>query len=153
LAKQSYKKNLVQNPDHEVGAGLKLTGRDYPSSTYMNNNLVPGSNCYIEIGWIHEVPQPNPHILAHVHNYDEIVMHIGGDSKNPEELGAEIEFVVGGDNLIINKTSAVFIPKGVSHGPLTWKKVTKPHMQMVVMPGAGTIQEADPAGYLELHKK
>jgi hypothetical protein len=58
LAKQSYKKNLVQKPDHEVGAGLKVTGRDYPSSTYMNNNLVLGSNCYIEIGWIHEAPRP-----------------------------------------------------------------------------------------------
>jgi hypothetical protein len=63
-------------------------------------------------------------------------------------LGAEIEFVVGDEKLIIDKTSALFIPQGVKHGPLTWKKVNKPHIEMVVMPGAGTIKESNPAGYL-----
>jgi hypothetical protein len=116
--------------------------------TFMSNDLVPGSDTYIEIGWIYEMPEPNPHIHKHDHNYDEIVLHIGSDPDNPEYLGAEIEFVVGGEKIVINKTSALFIPKGVEHGPLTWKKVEKPHIQMVVMPGAGTLKESNPAGYI-----
>jgi hypothetical protein len=63
-------------------------------------------------------------------------------------LGAEIEFVVGDEKLIMDKTSVLFIPKGVKHGPLTWKKVNKLHLEMVVMLGAGTIKESNPAGYL-----
>ena len=88
-------------------------------------------------------------IHDHTHDYNEIVLHVGTDPDNPEELGAEIEFTVGGQKLTINRTSALFIPKGVEHGPLTWKKVDKPHLQMVVMPGAGTLKESNPAGYLE----
>ncbi len=150
MAKTSYKKNLVQKPAYEVGATKDIKGRQNPTMTVMNNELVPGSNVYIEIGWIYKMPEPNPHILGHSHEkYDEIVIHIGGDPDNPEELGGEIEFVVGDETLKINKTSALFIPAGVPHGPLTWKKVTKPHIQMVVMPGAGSIKESNPAGYLK----
>ena len=148
MAKTSYKKNLVKVPHREVGDGKVIKGRQNPTMTYLSNDLVPGSNTYIEIGWIYQMPEPNPHIHSHSHNYDEIVMHIGADPQNPEYLGAEIEFVVGDEKLIIDRTSALFIPKGVKHGPLTWKKVEKPHIEMVVMPGAGTIKESNPAGYL-----
>jgi hypothetical protein len=152
MTKTNYQKNLVRVPSREVGDGVKIKGRQNPTMTYMSNDLVPGSNTYIEIGWIYEMPEPNPHILNHSHNYDEIVLHIGSDPREPENLGARIEFVVGGEKLVIDKTSALFIPKGVEHGPLTWKKVEKPHIQMVVMPGAGTVRESNPAGYIPAEK-
>jgi hypothetical protein len=148
MAKTSYRENLVKVPRREVGDGKIIKGRQNPTMTYMSNDLVPGSDTYIEIGWIYEMPEPNPHIQSHSHDYNEIVLHIGADPRNPEYLGAEIEFIVGDEKLIIDKTSALFIPKGVKHGPLTWKKVEKPHIEMVVMPGAGTIRKSNPAGYL-----
>ncbi|MFH1647663.1 MAG: hypothetical protein ABID71_08280 [Chloroflexota bacterium] len=149
MVKKSYRKNLVQEPSREVGATQLIKGRTNPTLTYMSNDLVPDSNTYIEIGWIHRMPEPNPHIHRHTHDFDEIVLHIGRDPDNPEELGGEIEFVVGGEKLTINKTSALFIPRDVEHGPLTWKKVSKPHIQMVVMLGAGSMKESDPGGYLK----
>ena len=148
MSQTSYKKNLVKVPTYEVGDGRVIKGRQNPTMTYMSNDLVPGSNTYIEIGWIYEMPEPNPHIHDHVHDFDELVLHIGADPDNPEYLGAEIEFVVGDEKLTIDKTSALFIPKGVEHGPLTWKKVEKPHIQMVVISGAGTLKETNPAGYI-----
>jgi hypothetical protein len=148
MAEKRYEKNLVKKPHLEVGEGQVIKGRQNPTMTFMSNDLVPGSNTYIEIGWIYEMPEPNPHIHNHTHDYDEIVLHLGADPQNPEYLGGEIEFVVGGEKLKIDKTSALFIPKGVEHGPLTWKKVEKPHIQMVVMPGAGTLKESNPAGYI-----
>jgi hypothetical protein len=153
MAGKSYKKNLVSKPRYEVGGNQDIKGRQNPTMTVMSNDLVPGSNTYIEIGWIYEIPTPNPHIHAHAHDYPEIVLHVGLDQKNPENLGAKIEFVVGGETLVIDKTSALFIPKGVEHGPLTWKSVERPHLQMVVMPGAGTLKESNPAGYLPDKKK
>lgn len=153
MAKKSYQKNLVNKPRYEVGPE-KVTGRQNPTMTFMSNDLVPGSNTYIEIGWIYEMPKPNPHILEHDHEkYDEIVLHIGTDPEKPEELGGKIEFVVGGETIVIDKTSALFIPRGVKHGPLTWKSVEKPHIQMVVMPGAGTLKESNPAGYIKKGKQ
>jgi hypothetical protein len=66
--------------------------------TLMSNELVPGSNMYLEIGWVNEMPEPNPHIFEHSHDKsNEVVLHIGSNPSNPEDLGAEIEFVVGGE--------------------------------------------------------
>jgi hypothetical protein len=153
MAKKSYKKNLVNKPTYEVGSQQVIKGRQNPTMTFMSNDLVPGSNTYIEIGWVYEMPSPNPHIHKHAHDYPEIVLHIGTDPKNPEELGGKIEFVVGEEKLVIDKTSALYIPKGVDHGPLTWTEVKRPHIQMVVMPGAGTVKESNPAGYIPTDKK
>ena len=120
--------------------------------TVMGNNLVPGCNTYIEIGWVSDMPDPRTHIYEHVHDYDEIVIHMGNDPNDREEHGGEIEFMLGGQPLTINKTSAVFVPKGVKHGPLTWKKFEKPHIEMAIMLGAGTLAEADPGGHQEKMK-
>ena len=150
MAEFTYNKHLVKIPAREVDAGADVKGRTNPTLTYMSNELVPGSNIYIEMGWIWAMPDPNPHIFAHSHDdYDEVVLHIGADPQNPEYLGAEIEFEVGDEKLTIDKTSALFIPKGVKHGPVTWKGVAKPHIQMAIVLGAGNISQANPAGYVK----
>ena len=148
MSEIDWEKNLVRKPRYEVSAG-NVTGRQYPTMTMMSNNLVPGVNPYIEIGWIYEMPSPNPHIFEHSHreNCSEIVLHIGSDPYHPEDLGAEIEFEVDGQKMAFDTTSAIFIPAGVKHGPVTWKNVTRPHLQMAMVLGAGTMAEADPGGH------
>jgi hypothetical protein len=94
------------------------------------------------------MPDPNPHIGEHTHDYDEIVIHLGIDPNDPEDLGGEIEFYMDGEPLIIDKTSSVFVPKGVKHGPLVWKRVSRPHLELTIMLGAGTLAEADPGGHI-----
>lgn len=146
------KQLVVTKPDYEAGPDFKLTGRYNPSMTLMSNKLVPGSNTYIEDGWIWEIPSPNPSVFEHTHNYDEVVLHIGNDYKNPEDLGAEIEFVIEGKPFLLKTTSAVFIPAGTKHGPLTWKKVTRPHMEIAMMLGSGDFKEGWRAGTLAMNK-
>lgn len=139
-----YSRLLVTKPIYEAGVPVK--GRQSPSMTLMSNTLVPGSNMYIELGWIWEMPEPNPHIHEHSHTFNEIVLHIGGDPHNPEDLGGEIEYVVGGEPLVFNKTSALYVPAGTKHGPLTWKKFNRPHIEMAIMIGAGSYKEGWPGG-------
>lgn len=145
-----FSKYLVQEPLREVGNRQRtkpLTGRQTPTMTFMCKKLVPESNAYIEFGWIYEVPDPNPHLLEHAHAYDEIVLHIGMNPQDPSDLGAEIEFFVGDEPLIINKTSALFVPRGLRHGPITWRSVSRPHIQMAMVLGAGDISQAAPGGF------
>jgi len=149
MSADDNEKYLVSKPAYEVVPPFEDKGRQGPAMTLMSNNLVPGSNMYVEAGWIYSMPEVNPAIGEHTHNYDEIVLHIGIDPHNPEDLGAEIEFCMNGQPLMINKTSAVFVPKGAKHGPLTWKKVDKAHLEMTIMIGAGRLAEADPGGHLE----
>jgi hypothetical protein len=141
-------KYLVGAPAYEVVPAFEVLGR-IPAMTLMSNSLIPGSNMYVEVGWILAMPDPNPHILEHTHDYDEIVMHMGTDPDDQEDLGGEIEFVVDGRPVVLTKTSSVFVPKGVKHGPLTWKRFTRPHLEMTIMIGAGSLREADPGGHQE----
>ena len=146
MLRKDYNKLLVRQPLYEIAAGeeSKHRGHQVPSMTYMSNALVPGSNTYIEVSWIYDVPTPNPYVFEHAHNFDEIVMHIGSDPQNPESLGAEMQIEVEGQPLAFDRTTALFLPKGTKHGPLTWQKVTHPHIEMTIMLGCGDFAKAMP---------
>jgi hypothetical protein len=146
MPKIDYNTYLVRKPVYEVGARAvgKHKGHQVPSMTYMSNALVPGSNTYVEISWIYDVPEPNPYVFEHAHNYDEIVLHIGSDPENPESLGGDMEICVEGQPLRFDKTTALFLPRGTKHGPLTWQKVTRPHLEMTIMLGCGDFALANP---------
>jgi hypothetical protein len=139
MTASKYEKYLVREPLWEAAPGIKK--RQSPTMTFMSGKQVPEANYYIEFGWIYDIPEPNPHIHEHAHKFDEIVLHVGGDPENPEDLGGEIEFYVGGQSLTFTTTTGVFIPAGVPHGPLTWKKVTRPHIEMAIMLGTGNVKE------------
>jgi len=136
----NYEKYLVRKPIYEAGAPM-VSNRQSPTMTLMSNAHVPESNCYIEPGWIYGMPEPNPHIHEMTHRYDEIVLHFGSDPDNPEELGGEIDFFVGGQPLKFSTTTALFVPRGVRHGPLIWKKFSKPHVEMAFIIGTGNLKE------------
>jgi hypothetical protein len=148
MAERKNQKILITEPIHELSSEGPIKGRQTPPMTFVSDKLIPQSNVYIRFGWIYDMPDPNPHIHEHSHNYDEIVIHIGTDPDCPEDLGAELEFMVDGEAVKIDKTSALYIPKGVKHGPLTWKSVKRPHLEMAVFPGTSTFLEARPGGFV-----
>ena len=143
-------KYLVRRPAYEVVGVTAIKNRGGPkgpSLTLMSNSLVPGSNIYIEGGWVLGMPDPNPHIFEHSHSYEEIVIHFGNDFSNPEELGGEIDFYIDGLSQKVTKTSAAYISSAIKHGPLVWKDYRSPHFEMAILPGAGTLDAADPGGH------
>lgn len=139
-----YEQYAVRSPLREAGAEF-AAGRTSPTLTLMSSLQVPGVKYYIEAGWTFGMPVSRiagSGMPEMVHRkFNEIVLHIGGDPANPEELGGEVEFYVGGQPLVFNTTSALFIPTGVKHGPLRLLKYEKPHIVMAIMCGAGTIKE------------
>jgi len=140
MPKINYEKYLVRKPLYEAFGGTK--NRQSPTMTMMSNKQIPGVNYYIEPGWIYGIPKPNPSLHEHVHDFDEIVMHVGGDYRIPQVLGGEIEFYVGGQPITFNTSTAFYIPKGTPHGPVIWKKFQFPHLQMAIMCGTGSMGEA-----------
>ncbi|NLA75351.1 MAG: hypothetical protein GX846_07775 [Deltaproteobacteria bacterium] len=139
---------LVRKPAYEVVAPTPTKNRMHPSMTFMSNNLVPGANTYLEFSWIWGRPDPDPHIFEHIHeSSNELVFHIGSDPDNPESLGAEIEIYLDERPLMIKKTSALYAPANVSHGPLKWKAYTRPHIEMAIVFDAGALAQSDPGGH------
>jgi hypothetical protein len=137
---------LVTKPAYEVGRNIKVAGRRLPALTYMSNEFAPGCVVYVEYSWIWDVPDPNPLIGEHTHDYDQIALHIGTDPHNPEDLGAEFEIVVDGEPVTINKTHSLYLPKGLKHGPVTWKRVDRPVIEMTITLGGGTVEAVAPGG-------
>lgn len=141
-------KYIVRKPVYEVVAPTPTKNRMHPSMTFMSNNLVPNSNTYLEFSWLWGMPDPDPHIMEHVHDdSNELVFHIGSNPDEPEELGSEIEIFVDGKPVMIKKTSALYAPKKISHGPLKWKSYTRPHIEMAIIFDAGALAQSDPGGH------
>jgi hypothetical protein len=146
MGNSDLKKFVVEKPAYEVIPEDEVKGR-IPAMTLMSSNLVPGAGMYIETGRLPGMPDPNPHIGEHIRDYDEIILHLGTDPNDPEDLGGEIEIYMDGEPVTIKSTSAIYVPKGMKHGPLVWKKFVKPHLELTILIGAGTLQEADPGGH------
>jgi len=64
----------------------------------------------------------------HAHDYDQLLFFIGGNPENIFDFGAEVELVLGDEQEkhLIDCTSIVYVPKGLMHCPLIFKKVVKP---------------------------
>lgn len=137
MAETDYRKYLIDKPMYEPDP-QPVKNRQSPVMTYISNELIPEANYHLSLGWITGMPDPNPHIFEHIHDYDEIVVHWGSNPDIPQVLGGEIEFYIGGQPITFNTTTAMFIPKGVRHGPVTWKKFEFPHIQMALRLGSGS---------------
>lgn len=124
MAESKYDKYMVK---------VNREGRTGPGAILMSNELVPGSNIFIMYNWIWKMPEPNLiHASLESHDYDEIILNIGTDPHHPEYLGGEIEGYMGDERQIIKTTTALYIPRNVAHGRVTWKSFEKPHIQMAI---------------------
>ncbi len=110
---------------------------------YMDSNNVPGA-FYMECVWVLPRPPldkagieaakkrgPGPH----AHDYDEVIAFFGTDINNPHDLGAEVELWLGDEQHVITKTSLVFIPAGLKHAPLIFRRVDRPVFHYTTGPG------------------
>jgi len=133
-----YEKYAVRSPMREPGTPGFMT--------YMSGLQVPGVQYYIEFGWVTGVPglETDRNVAREfIHKkHDEIILFIGDDPDSPENLGADLEFPLGGQPLRFNTTSALFIPEGVRHGPVKYLEYRKPHIVISILCGAGTLEEA-----------
>ncbi len=99
---------------------------------WIDDKVVPGSfqmNC----SWYMK-PQPKGP-PPHTHDVDEIVGFFGNDPDDPYNLHGEVEFWLGDQKQVINKTAMVFIPAGLKHSPLILKRCDKPIFHFSVITG------------------
>ena len=68
----------------------------------------------------------------HVHNFDQVMVWLGVDTNDMGDLDAEIEVCIGEDleRVMVTTSTAIFVPKGTPHYPLTITKVDRPFFLM-----------------------
>jgi mannose-6-phosphate isomerase-like protein (cupin superfamily) len=83
-------------------------------------------------------PVTNPVTLStqHAHEFDELFFFAGGDGTNLPELGGVVEFPMGLDPknmevFTITEATCVYIPAGVYHCPIYFKKIYDPQKPIV----------------------
>jgi len=67
------------------------------------------------------LPDPQPFLDAHKHSSDEIIMFL---ATTPDgKLGAAVDIEMGeeGEVHTFDKTTIVYVPKGLTHGPIWYR--------------------------------
>lgn len=143
-----YEQYVIRSPMREAGMEAQGKMRMYPTMTYMSARQCKLNNNYIEFGYIWDKVEPPLPRMTHF-RYDEIVLHFGSDPENPTSLGGKMRFDLGKDKLEFEENFVMWIPKGLSHGPLKWYEVNKPFIEMAMMLGTGTVEEYRDDGNFE----
>lgn len=121
-----YDKYVIQNPidygekryydQGYYGPNVWFKGKEYDSNFTM---------CIVRVEWSQVMEE-----AAHTHDFDMYLWFLPCDPNNMEDLGCEIEFCLGEgegqERFVMTETCSFYVPKGVVHGPLAFKNVTRP---------------------------
>ena len=97
-------------------------------SAYVDNEAHSGSKANLSMAWRY-IPEPMLFDrIPHAHDFDEFLCFLGGDLKNMFDFDATIELHMGEEKelYLIERPTVVYIPAGLVHTPLTFKRVDKP---------------------------
>ncbi len=97
---------------------IRINGRDHLEG--LNVNLSWG--VHNGLGDWHAGMDP------HVHPYPEVLLFVGLDTANVNYLGAQIECCLGAEQetYTFDEPTAIVVPAGVPHGPITTKRMFSP---------------------------
>jgi len=130
MAETEYGKYIFREPHAKWTSIEPRAARPAETSIRVNSNLMSSISCDFAFMGVSEArPQGHP---SHKHDVDEFVFFIGGDPTNILDFKAEVEVTLGEgekqEKHTINSTSVVYIPRGLLHLPIEFKKVDKPFL-------------------------
>jgi hypothetical protein len=146
MPESNYRKYIVSRPKQnlvDAPWSSEFTPERNVRVAFLDSDVVPGA-FYVECVWIwpRKGPaDPNSDFTrkagtqAHSHDYDEVIAFFGTDFKNPQDLCGEVELWLGDEKQIITESSLVFVPKGLKHCPLIFRRVEKPIFHFTTGPG------------------
>jgi hypothetical protein len=114
-----------------------------PPMVFSNgNNPIEGSNQFVEALWVWSdciigADPKEPHLHPHSHTFDEMFLWLGSNPEDPSDLGAEVEFWLGDegekrDKVTFDTSTLIFVPAGLRHLPIVYKRVKRPLMHMAI---------------------
>jgi hypothetical protein len=92
---------------------------------FLNSSVIKGA-FYVETNWTLPPFSKVVHGEAHQHDYDEVLAFFGSNPDDPNNLNAEAEIPLGDELHTVTKSCLIFIPKGLKHGPINFKRIDRP---------------------------
>jgi hypothetical protein len=100
---------------------------------WLDNEVVKDSSFYMEVVWHWSGKTEGSPEEVHVHDHDELIGFIGTVPGDPHALGAEIEIYLNGEKHILTKSCLIFLPAGVSHAPIIFRRIDYPFVGFTLM--------------------
>jgi hypothetical protein len=140
-----YGKYVVTDPrlvhdlaHHDFSA---VSGFTYPDPVYLDDGLCPEAHTWLDIVWIWEETSPRELPGLHTHDFPEIVLLVGSNPRDLADLGGRVSWGMGeGDHaerFTLTKTTAIYVPAGLAHGPLVFERVDRPILNIAIGLGSG----------------
>ncbi|HJW74142.1 MAG TPA: hypothetical protein VJ787_00530 [Thermoleophilia bacterium] len=122
----------------------EISGYTFPDPVYLDRDTLKEANTWLDIVWIWEIPHPPDLLGAHAHPFDEIVLLIGSNPHDLDDLGGEIEWSMGeggdAERFVIDRTTAIYVPRGLVHGPMNFLRIDRPVLNVAIGLDCGDYQ-------------
>ena len=130
MSDTKYGKYIVTEPKPEAIEKLRerieADGRKFGATgktvIYVDDEHLKGA-FYLESALIWS-PFSNDH--SHAHDFDEYICFSGTNPDDPHDLCGEVEITLGDEKHLLTKSCAIFVPKGLEHLPVVFKRVDRP---------------------------
>jgi hypothetical protein len=108
--------------------GFKAGPGNADHMTWMFGKDLEGLNVNIAWGFCSQRGIWHRGVNAHSHPADEVLIFLGTDPDNIDDLGAEIEIDLGKEHerYLFGKSSVIVCPAGLPHAPIVTRWVDKP---------------------------
>lgn len=160
MAESKYEKYVTRKPAVVQGMGPSgpifqvpetdklpvLNEVDTGPRVIFSKDFLKDNNSVVEYGFVtgDTVIGDGKNFSAHKHEYGEIFLFLGTNPDDTQYLGAEVEFWIGeGEDLEKIKfttSSSIYVPPGVAHFPMFWRKVKNPNMMVVIVPSIAKLK-------------
>jgi hypothetical protein len=143
MAEKKYEKYVLTDFREEAN----LPGVASPQAYFRGEVQIPGAG--MNMGWqvftdpIHLEKEP------HTHNVDEYLIFLGASLPDVFDFSAEIDFYLGEEQeyYLVDKATIIFIPRGMVHCPLNFRKIEKPVLFHAILLAPGFTKTMDGKEY------
>jgi hypothetical protein len=132
MAELKYQKYILDRLRTPKGFERRDSGEEREDFSEWMKNILQLDDSMIEgafytgFVWYLKPPKAERSTDSHSHDFDEVLGFLGSDWENPQDMGGEIEFWLEDEKYILNRSTIIFIPKGMMHCPLRILKVDRP---------------------------
>ena len=127
MAKMKYSQYFLHElPEAQRKKGF---GRMPSMVTFTDNDIFEGSK-YFSVMWMGEEATKMGGHGPHIHQDPELLVALGTDPKNPQDLGADMEMCMGPEmeSHIITVSTMIWVPAKFIHAPFRILKVRRPFL-------------------------
>jgi hypothetical protein len=124
MAESKYAKYFLTEPGLRNKPKIEMSN----PSAYIDSALHFGSPAGLSMAWRYIKEPMLFDRIPHSHPFDEYLCFLGGNLENIFDFDATIELSMGEESelCLIEKSTVVYIPAGLVHTPLTFKRIAKP---------------------------